>query len=87
MRFKSVSLSGFSTNCTLTTAQRKIQYEGQLQYGVIGIGSEQEGDERNRKANEPKLIFNSNKQLVSGSSDEKIKLIRAQGGCHGTIRR
>ena len=26
-------------------------------------------------------------QLVSGSSDEKIKLIRAQGGCQGTIRR
>ena len=27
------------------------------------------------------------KQLVSGSSDEKIKLQRAQGGCPGTIRR
>ena len=27
------------------------------------------------------------KQLVSGRSDEKIKLIRAQGGCQGTIRR
>ena len=26
-------------------------------------------------------------QLVSGSSDEKIKLIRAQGGCPGTKRR
>ena len=27
------------------------------------------------------------KQLVSGSSDEKIKRRRAQGGCQGTIRR
>ena len=26
-------------------------------------------------------------RLVSGSSDEKIKLQRAQGGCQGTIRR
>ena len=51
MRFGSVSLSGFGnehlktvpakeiagTACTLTTAQIAIQYEGQLQYGVIGI--------------------------------------------------
>ena len=28
-----------------------------------------------------------NCKLVSGRSDEKIKLIRAQGGCPGTIRR
>ena len=90
MRFESVSLSGFAkrtlkrelprrkakergTRCTLTTAQKVIQYEGQLQNGVMA----------NRKI----CIFQCNKQLVSGSSDEKIKLIRAQGGCHGTIRR
>ena len=35
--------------------------------------SESKEEERNR--------------LVSGSSDEKIKLQRAQGGCQGTIRR
>ena len=32
-------------------------------------------------------MYGKRKQLVSGSSDEKIKLQRAQGGCPGTIRR
>ena len=35
----------------------------------------------------PHTTMNRTKQLVSGRSDEKIKLIRAQGGCPGTIRR
>ena len=63
-------------DCTLTTAQRVIQYEGQLQNGVMAAFGR-------RQAND----FKVTKQLVSGSSDEKIKLIRAQGGCQGTIRR
>ena len=76
-------------NCILTTAQRVILKKASWQrrnplkteYWVVRETSvplqfdlsELKEEERNR--------------LVSGSSDEKIKLQRAQGGCQGTIRR
>ena len=41
---------------------------------------------REREISNDNILYVT-KQLVSGQSDEKIKLIRAQGGCPGTIRR
>ena len=66
--------------CTLTTAQRERFEKGQLRNGIIGTG----GGASRRPEH---TATNRERQLVSGSSDEKIKLLRAQGGCPGTIRR
>jgi hypothetical protein len=68
-------------NCT---AKETIQEKGQLQNGVIGNRKRAKRELSKQKMNTYKDLT---KQLVSGSSDEKIKLIRAQGGCPGTIRR
>ena len=49
--------------------------------------SEAEADNSGSGATQSKYFNVEKEQLVSGRSDEKIKLIRAQGGCQGTIRR
>ena len=49
--------------------------------------SEAEAGNSGSGAKRSKYFNVEKEQLVSGRSDEKIKLIRAQGGCQGTIRR
>ena len=49
--------------------------------------SEAEAEKSGSGAKKSKYFNVEKEQLVSGRSDEKIKLIRAQGGCQGTIRR
>ena len=55
---------------------------GQLRNGVLGAGGRTKG--RQKAKHTWKVTRNNWSQ---DESDEKIKLIRAQGGCPGTIRR
>ena len=52
----------------------------------MSAGSQEELRKKEIEAESENLTYKVD-QLVSGSSDEKIKLIRAQGGCPGTKRR
>ena len=49
--------------------------------------SEAEAENSGSGAKQSKYFNVEKEQLVSGRSDEKIKLIRAQGGCQGTKHR
>ena len=72
-------------NCTESDFEKgQLAEEKSSENGVLGS----EGDLSNHfnfDLSESKE--KERNRLVSGSSDEKIKLQRAQGGCQGTIRR
>ena len=81
-----VSFSGFGSR-TLTTAQRMIQSERPVANTENEQGRSGRASESGAWKGRSRSYEESNEQLVSGRSDEKIKLTRAQGGCQGTIRR
>ena len=60
-------------------AESESKEEQEAEEELVSYGSGRRSKDRKQRRKK--------KQLVSGSSDEKIKLQRAQGGCPGTIRR
>ena len=68
-------------NCTENDSNKKTSCNG-----VMSAGSREGLRKKGIEVESEKLTYKVD-QLVSGSSDEKIKLIRAQGGCPGTKRR
>ena len=65
-------------------AESESKEEQEAEEELVSYGSGEAGKPEGGKAEAEEV---KKKQLVSGSSDEKIKLQRAQGGCPGTIRR
>ena len=65
-------------------AESESKEEQDAEEELVSYGSGEAGKPEGGEAEAEEV---KKKQLVSGSSDEKIKLQRAQGGCPGTIHR